>query len=542
MPSFATGNPLQLILRDRKEHLKANLPLFDTAATRGIEQAAQAMLPPHTLMQRAGLSSARLAMAMAPHADSFWIACGPGNNGGDGFEAALHLKQWGKSPIVTGLGAPAKTPLDAAQSRQRAIDAGVAFADSPPAQFDFCIDAILGIGASNARSGRDIEGDMATWIALINSSSARVLAVDVPTGLHADTGIANAICVRANATLSLMTLKPGLFTANGRDACGEIWLDALVELDAFDTQDSNYLRAMGEPSAWLASAPIAQARAHATHKGSYGDVLVIGGAPGMTGAALLAATAALQFGAGRVFVMLIDGGSTAVDFTQPELMFRPYHEPLFADQFKSDFANATVVCGCGGGSAVRGPLHTILASNANAVLDADALNAMAYNKTLSKLLSERAARKAKTVLTPHPLEAARLLTVTTQEVQQNRLAAATALARQFNCTVVLKGSGTVIAAPGKSAVINPTGNALLASAGTGDVLAGMVGARLAGLEGLKGLAKLAHQSVGHEATDSATFQAVCEAVYLHGKAADQWPAHRALTASSLARAVCEGIF
>lgn len=478
-------------------------------------------------------------MALAPHADSFWIACGPGNNGGDGFEAALHLKQWGKSPIVTGLGTAAKTPMDAAQSRQRAIDAGVAFADSPPAQFDFCIDALLGIGASHATSGRDIEGDMATWIALINASSARVLAVDVPTGLNADTGIANAICVRARATLSLMTLKPGLFTANGRDACGEIWLDTLVKIDAFDKPDSNDLRAMGEPSAWLAGEPTAQARAHATHKGSYGDVLVIGGAPGMTGAPLLAATAALQFGAGRVFVMLLDGGSIAVDFEQPELMFRLYDKPFFADQFKSDFANATVVCGCGGGSEVRGPLHTILASNANAVLDADALNAIADNKTLSKLLSERAARGANTVLTPHPLEAARLLTVTTQEVQQNRLAAATTLARQFNCTLVLKGSGTVIAAPGKSAVINPTGNALLASAGTGDVLAGMVGARLAGLEGS---AKSAHQSVGREATHSAMFQAVCEAVYLHGKAADQWPAHRALTASSLARAVCKGIF
>ena len=507
----------RLIVGNCSANRNAPLPLFDTATTRHLEHATQAKLPPHTLMQRAGLSTAKLAMALAPHANTFWIACGPGNNGGDGLEAAMHLKQWGKSPLVTWLGTPGKAPADAAVSRQRALDADVTFVDAPPERFDFCIDALLGIGASHSNThpapGRPTDGRMAAWIAQINASHSVVLAVDVPSGLNADTGAANALCVRATATLSLLTLKAGLFTAQGRDASGDVWFDALQGPHAPEIDSRS------EPSAWLAGAPVAHARAHASHKGSFGDVLVVGGAPGMTGAALLAATAALHSGAGRVFVMLLDGNSMAADSQHPELMFRPFDDLHFADQFTKTFAHMTVVCGCGGGTAVQAPLATILASNAQAVFDADALNAIAAEKALSGLLCTRAARGLQTVLTPHPLEAARLLATTTQEIQLDRLKAAQTLAHRFNCTVVLKGSGTVIAAPGRMPVINPTGNALLATAGTGDVLAGMVGARLASLAG------------------SAAFQAACEAVYWHGEAADRWPAHRALTASRLARAV-----
>ena len=515
-----------MILRVRGASVNSVRPLFDIAATRAIEQAAQSKLPAHTLLQRAGLSTAKLALALAPHTDTFWIACGPGNNGGDGLEAAAHLKNWGKSPVVTWLGDPATAPADSALSRQRAVDAGIRFADSPPAKFDFCVDALLGIGASNHASRRPIEGRLATWVAQINSSSAPVLAVDVPTGLNADTGDASALCVRATATLSLLTLKPGLFTAQGRDACGDIWFDAL--------EDSNSQGAgsTGEPSAWLAGVPARHTGNHASHKGSFGEVLVIGGAAGMTGAALLAATAALHFGAGRVFVMLLDGGSMTADSQQPELMFRPFDDFNFADQLTTTFAHITFVCGCGGGTAVQRPLGAILASAANAVLDADALNAIAFDKSLSALLSKRAKRGLQTVLTPHPLEAARLLETTTQQVQQNRIASATALAQQFNCTVVLKGSGTVVATPGQTPVINPTGNALLAIAGTGDVLAGMVGARLAGLKG---------RSMTSGTTDFAAFQAACEAVYLHGDLADRWPAQHALTASRLARGIAKGV-
>jgi ADP-dependent NAD(P)H-hydrate dehydratase / NAD(P)H-hydrate epimerase len=267
------------------------------------------------------------------------------------------------------------------------------------------------------------------------------------------------------------------------------------------------------PCAWLAAAPSSQLRAHASHKGSYGDVAVIGGAAGMTGAALLAASAALHAGAGRVFVALLDGGAMAVDARRPELMFRSWDA--------LDLKAMAIVCGCGGGDAVREPLSRVLSSLAPVVIDADALNAIVIDTQLQALLCARAARQVPTVLTPHPLEAARLLGITAALVQQDRLAAARQLSERFLCTVVLKGSGTVIAAPGQALVINPTGNAALATAGTGDVLAGMIGARLARVQRNRGSA----------------FQSACDAVYLHGKAADDWPAHRVLTAGDLANSL-----
>ncbi|OGB33521.1 MAG: bifunctional ADP-dependent (S)-NAD(P)H-hydrate dehydratase/NAD(P)H-hydrate epimerase [Burkholderiales bacterium RIFCSPLOWO2_12_FULL_61_40] len=472
--------------------------LHGVAATRSIEQAVQAILPPHTLMQRAGLAVAQLSLAIAPHARTVWIACGPGNNGGDGLEAALHLQRWGKAPVVTWLGKPDTAPPDAVASYQRAVDAGVCFAETPPNHCDLCIDALLGVGAHS----RAPEGRMAAWITQLNAGLAPVLAVDLPTGLHADTGHATLHSVKASHTLSLLTLKPGLFTAHGRDAAGLVWFH---DLDT--TGEAGACQPTTGPSAWLAGWPSIPPRPHASHKGRFGDVAVVGGGPGMTGAALLAASAALHAGAGRVFVGLLDGGSLSADPQRPELMFRPVQT--------LDFSAMAVVCGCGGGEVMSGYLAPILSVSARAVLDADALNAIASNTPLQVLLTARCQRQADTVLTPHPLEAARLLGVTTAQVQQDRLAAAQELASRFACTVVLKGSGTVIAAPGQTPVINPTGDARLATAGTGDVLAGMVGARLAG---------------GLEA-----FEAACQAVYHHGLAADRWPAGPTLVAGALAR-------
>ncbi len=474
--------------------------LYSVAATRRLEQAAQAALPIHTLMQRAGLAVAQLALAVAPHAQRLWIACGPGNNGGDGLEAALHLQRWGKSPVVTWLGDLDKTPPDAAASYQRARQAGVTFSDTPPPHFDFCMDALLGMGANPQVP----TGCMAEWIQRMNASHVPVLAVDLPTGLQADTGVMSDISVQATHTLSLLTLKPGLFTGHGRDATGTVWL---ADLDI--SHDAGTTPNLATPTAWLAGAPEMVARRHASHKGSYGDVAVIGGAPGMTGAALLAASAALHAGAGRVFVGLLDGGSLTVDMTQPELMFRPLDA--------LDFNAMTLVCGCGGGEAVRVRLAQVLATTSPLVLDADALNAIAGDKQLQTQLIARSQQLGSTVLTPHPLEAARLLGSTVAQVQNDRLNSAQQLAQCFGCTVILKGSGTVIATPGQTPVINPTGNARLASAGTGDVLAGMVGACLA--------------------RGSTAFEAACQAVYRHGLSADQWPFSASLVGGSLARQV-----
>ena len=478
-------------------------PLHDLAVTRQLEAAAASTLPPHTLMQRAGLAIARLALAIAPHAHHVWVACGPGNNGGDGLEAAMHLQHMGKAPVVTWLGTLQTAPADAAASYQRALSAGVTFATEPPPECDLCIDALLGIGAN-----RPAQGQMAEWIAHINTLSVPVLAVDSPSGLNADTGACTAPCVKATHTLSLLTLKPGLFTGMGRDQAGQVWLESLREPSCDPTLDPTQL------SAVLNANPTERTRAHASHKGSYGDVAIIGGAPGMTGAALLAASAALHHGAGRVFVGLLGDSAMTEDPIQPELMFRPINT--------LEIAHMTVVCGCGGGTAIAAHLSKLLSTAPRLVLDADALNAIAVDANLERLLKARQSRNQLTVLTPHPLEAARLLNTSTSEVQHKRLATAEQLAQRLGCTVVLKGSGSVIASPDERTTINPTGNARLATAGTGDVLAGMIGARLAA-------------GTSPHTPHISPHQAACEAVYLHGLKADHWLKEQPLTAGALAQ-------
>ncbi|MCX8521505.1 MAG: NAD(P)H-hydrate dehydratase, partial [Rhodoferax sp.] len=213
---------------------------------------------------------------------------------------------------------------------------------------------------------------------------------------------------------------------------------------------------------------------------------------GMFGAALLAGRSALQGGAGRVFVCPLDANAASLDNNRPELMFRTPNT--------LDFSRMTVVAGCGGGSAIASHLPMLLHSAARLVLDADALNHLARDAELAAALARRSAGRS--VMTPHPLEAARLLGSSVSEVQKNRLQAAQLLADRHQCSVVLKGSGSIIAAPHKTPFINPTGNAKLASAGTGDVLAGLVGAYLA-------------QGYG-------AFEAARTAVFRHGLAADQW--------------------
>lgn len=466
-------------------------PLHDVEATRAIEQAATATLPAHALMARAGLAVARLALAMAPHARNIWIACGAGNNGGDGFEAAMHLKQWGKEVTVTWAGDESHAPADAKASLQRARDAAVRFTAEAPATWDVAIDALLGIG-----SQRPLQGPMAAWAAAMAAQTQPVLAIDLPSGLNADTGAGQG--VRATHTLSLLTLKPGLFTAGGRDAAGVIWFDSL----GVDTAGHT-------PTARVATRSATQGRAHDSHKGQFGDVAIVGGATGMTGAALLAASAALHGGAGRVFVALLGDNAMTVDPTQPELMFR--HAAHL------DLSKMAVACGCGGGEAVRAELPRILSSAGSVVLDADALNVIAADTQLQSLLRARSQRGRPTVITPHPLEAARLLGATTQQVQSNRLDSARQLATQFACVSVLKGSGTIIAAPRAVPAINITGNARLATGGTGDVLAGLIAARLA--------------------AGMPSFEAATDAVFAHADAADRWPAGTALTAGALASAL-----
>ncbi len=429
-------------------------PLHDAAASRVAEAAALALHPPFELMARAGLAVARLALAIGPRARRVQVWAGPGNNGGDGLVAARHLHGAGLAVHVNLIGDAARLPADAARALREAEAAGVAISaglGGAPAAPELAIDALLGLGASRAPAGQIAEA-----IAQLNAGRAPVLAVDLPSGLHPDTGWPlGEAAVRASTTLSLLSLKPGCFTGAGRDLAGEVWLDALgVEAPS--------------PTAWLGGAPTVSLRGHATHKGSHGDVAVVGGAPGMAGAAWLAARAALAAGAGRVYACPLDGEATLLDPLHPELMGRR----TWWQQPPEVLRAATVVCGCGGADPVREALPPLLAHAGRLVLDADALNMIAADPQLKTLLQRR---PAPCLLTPHPLEAARLLGTSAASVQADRLAAASHLAQTFGCAVLLKGSGTVIAAPGWLPRINPTGNAALAGPGTGDVLAGWAG-------------------------------------------------------------------
>jgi hydroxyethylthiazole kinase-like uncharacterized protein yjeF len=483
-------------------------PLHGRDASRRIEHAALTNAQPHALMRLAGAAVARLALAVAPHARSVWIAAGPGNNGGDGLEAATLLLRAGRRVTVTLMGGNAAQPGDARDALARAQAMGVAISDAPcePDTDTLAIDALLGVGASRPPGGRLSEA-----IRCLNAHRGAVLSVDLPSGLHPDTGQPiGSSAVRARHTLSLLTLKPGLFTGSGRDHAGRVWLDTL-----------GVMPSIGPDATLCGPEPLRRLlrpREHASHKGSFGDVLVIGGAAGMVGAAVLAGRAALALGAGRAYLALLDDARHGIDAGQPELMLRPVDwatEP-------ATLSRATVVCGCGGGSAINPVLPPVLHHAARLVLDADALNAVAADDSLLALVRARAARGQPTVATPHPLEAARLLDAKPADIQADRVASALALAEHLQACVVLKGSGSIVAAPRATPSINPTGNALLATAGTGDVLAGSIGA----LWGLQ--------------EDMATPDLAAAATWLHGAAADDALAAQAaapLTATRLIEAM-----
>jgi hydroxyethylthiazole kinase-like uncharacterized protein yjeF len=313
-----------------------------------------------------------------------------------------------------------------------------------------------------------------------------VLALDLPSGLDADTGSIHGIAVRATRTVTFIADKPGLHTRHGADLAGTVTVAALeLRPEIAPGPDAGALLRRADFAAAL------RPRARDTHKGSYGTLGIIGGADGMTGAALLAGRAALKLGAGRVLVGFLGSGLT-VDPLFPELMLRPASEVAAAR------VDALVVGpGLGQSEAAQALLAQVLSLACPLLLDADALNLIAQNPRLAAALTRH---QHGTLLTPHPLEAARLLGQSAETVQQDRIAAALSLARVHGADVVLKGAGSIIAAASGPWWINTTGNPGMATGGMGDVLSGLTGALLAG--GMPGLAALQ-----------------C-AVHLHGAAAD----------------------
>ncbi|MEY2890339.1 MAG: hypothetical protein RJA98_247 [Pseudomonadota bacterium] len=498
-------------------------PLHGVAASRLIEAQALAASAPQALMHAAGQAVARLAQALAPHAPCFWVLAGPGNNGGDGLGAALALHRAGHRVGVTWLGDATRLPADAADAHARATAGGVPLhSNFPPLPAgSLVIDALLGLGGLRAPEGRLAEAIHA----LNQRTDITVLAIDLPSGLNADTGQPlGTPCVVAQHTLSLLTLKPGLFTGQGRDLAGRVWQDTLGQ-DALLSATPATAQLTGTARG------LRRHRAHNSNKGSHGDVRVLGGAPGMVGAAWLAGRAALTAGAGRVHVHLLDDAAPALDDTRPELMVRHGAD----DEQIAHWTRDVVVCGCGGSTVVTPLLPAVLLHASRLVLDADALNALAAQADGAQQLAARAARGQATVLTPHPLEAARWLACSAAQVQAHRLFAAQTLADRTQCTVLLKGSGTVIAAPGRTPWINSSGNAALATAGTGDVLAGWLGGLWAQVAAGSDTADMSQNKPFDIALDIA-FNTAITAAYQHGLAADR-QTHTVLRAADLVEAL-----
>ena len=435
-------------------------PVYRVDELRAIE-ARHADLP---LMQRAGRAAADVAQAMAgDRGGQIVVLAGPGNNGGDAMVVARCLRSWFHDVVVVFRADAAKLPADAANAFRAFIDAGGLTVPAPPiGKPALIVDGLFGIGLTRPLSDQYVE--LVNWA---NGTGLPILALDVPSGLHAETGAAMGAAIRATATVKFIGLTPGLLTGDGPDHCGAVTVHAL----AVEPQGAS----LGHRLDWSALAamlPAALARGtRNVNKGTFGTLAIIGGAEGMVGAALLAGRSAMRTGAGKVLVGLAARTRPALDCNAPELMLRDAETTLSAN------IDACVIGpGLGTAAAARRSVERALALDVPLVLDADALNVVAANPDL-RTAAQR--RTAPTLATPHPGEAARVLSRSVAAIQADRLVAAMQLASEMRAHVVLKGCGSVLAHPDGSWDINSSGGPALASAGTGDVLAGVLGAMLA---------------------------------------------------------------
>jgi hydroxyethylthiazole kinase-like uncharacterized protein yjeF len=389
------------------------------------------------LMLRAAAAAADVAMRIASDkAKDILVLAGPGNNGGDARVVARLLKE-----------------------KFFRVELAAQMDQVPARPWGLIIDGLFGIGLA-----RELTGEYAALVDYTNRQRCPVLALDIPSGLHSDTGRVLGHAVHATHTVTFIALKPGLLTLEGPDHCGVLEV-ADLGLDA---------RKIVAPSAWIADPATFKAllkpRPRNFHKGMAGSLAILGGAAGMTGAALLAGRAALKMGSGRVYVGLLDE-SQSLDGGALELMLRHPDDALGQDL-------DAIVAGPGIGQGERAEtlVGAVLASDLPCVLDADALNLIAESEDLRHACARRS---ADTIVTPHPAEAARLLALKTADVQADRAKAAKILAENLNAHVVLKGAGSILVARDRHWFVNTTGHAGMASAGMGDVLAGILGALLA---------------------------------------------------------------
>jgi len=440
-----------------------------------------------TLMENAGRAVAEEVVRRHPDCESVAVLCGPGNNGGDGFVAARHLMERGYKVSLAFNGDEARLPADAAAMAARYSGPRGPLDEAVLANADVVVDAVFGAGLA-----RPVEGQLAGLIESVNASNRPVIAVDVPSGIDGTTGEVRGVAIRANATVTFFRLKPGHLLLPGRAHCGELHLAdigipaSVLTVIAPDTFAN-------EPALWLGKFfwPGPE-----SYKYSRGDAVAVSGPVYSTGAARLAARGALRIGAGLVTVASPRDALEVNAAQLTAIMVREADDArgltsLLADPRK----NAVLIGpGVGVGDRTKELVMAALGSSAAIVLDADALTSFATDP--KPLFAAIAARAAPVVLTPHDGEFARLFgdLVAAPKLERTRTAAARA-----GAVVVLKGADTVVAAPGGTASINATTSSFLATAGSGDVLAGMV--------------------LGLLAQKMPAFDAASAAVWLHGKAA-----------------------
>lgn len=462
-----------------------SLTILTADELQNLEMRAANQLGADTLMKRAGAAAAELIMKRLEDAGveqrRVTLLVGPGNNGGDALACACELREKGAVVNVVLPGGRRPTSALALAQLERWTQAGGTTYDDPymTEKADCVVDGLFGTGLA-----KPITGDYLDAVLWFNERQALKVSLDIPSGLNPVTGhwTGSYPGCSADVTITFLCVKSGLYMCEGADAAGEIVLNELdvsVPLSPLSVIGTDEFPRVLRP------------RVKNSHKGDYGSVAVIGGTDGMIGASILAARAALISGAGRVTLECRAEHAPHVDMAYPEIMFAT--KPVNLEDFDA------IVLGCGLGTSAEAKARVIEALNCQKplILDADALNIIAADIKLQDMVL---ARRAPTVLTPHPGEAARLLRRDTAGVTADRVAACRELAVQTGAIVVLKGAGTVISMRSSRTWINPTGSPMLATGGSGDVLAGMIGAMFA---------------QGYDMVES-----VLAAVYFHGLSAE----------------------
>ena len=478
-------------------------------------------VPSLVLMENAGRGAAEhIESLLAGRLGRVAVVAGPGNNGGDGFVVARRLLLRGHAVRVLFCGKRERLAGDALANHDAwagvggAVDAiteaELATLRAELSSADIVVDALLGTGLD-----REVKGLFSSVIEQMDAVRDRVVALDVPSGMDANTGLPLGAVLHARGTVTFAHLKLGLATSTGAERAGR------VTVADIGVPESLY-RAVGESARLLERSDVASwlsPRGVATHKGAAGRVVCVAGSSGKIGAALLSARGALRAGAGLVTIATYPDAADALDRRVLEEMTARIDPARVEDSLAEHLADdATVVVGPGLGhdaSARKAVDHVVLRFEGAAVVDADALTHFAGR------LAELRGAKGPRVLTPHPGEMARLLGVSTREVEADRFAAVARAVAESGAVVLLKGARTLIGAPGELPIVNPTGTPAMATAGSGDVLSGVLAANLAALRD--------------------PLRAACVAAYLHGASGEAWVAAHGSDRGLVAHELADGI-